>query len=129
MDTDLVDEPAPNPASADFTRILKDTITLVVEYIILVLIQTPEVEAYGQLPESKEQLESHSCKYSSVPEGERGPPFAVVIYGTDRHTATEVTRQIRDAMGVSLQEANYITRELDTVVSDHVLMYVLPTDA
>lgn len=96
---------------------LHQTIVIVLDFIIAVLQFSPPTSEYGTLPNTEEEMREPE-KVTARPKEQRGTgPWSVVIWADDRHTIKEVTRQIRDACGVSLETAEAWAREAEEVVS------------
>lgn len=90
---------------------------IVLDYIITTLQFSPQTSDFGKLPKDEAEMLQPE-KVTGLPKTIRSPgPWSVIIWGDDRHTTREVTRQIRDAVGVTWEVAEGWAREVEEVVS------------
>jgi E3 ubiquitin-protein ligase UBR1 len=102
---------------------LYKTITIILDYIITTLQFAPIPNEFGLMPMDEAEMREPE-HVTSVPRDLRGRgPWAVVVWGDDKHTAKEFTRQIRDAAGVSHRTAEAYTREIEETVSLRVVCH------
>jgi E3 ubiquitin-protein ligase UBR1 len=97
-------------------EVLKDTVTLVLEFIIHTLQNSPMPKKFGSLPATRDQLKNIGPSGEPMERRMNGP-WAVTGWADDKHVLKEVTRQFRDALGVTMSVAEKYAKEMDEVVS------------
>ena len=106
----ITDEAIP----AELLTDIQTTINICLEYIISVMQHAPLPSEYSDLPKDLREMVS-SEKHTSEPADRRSSgPWSVVLWADEKHVMKEVTRQIRDALGVPWNTAAYMAREADT---------------
>lgn len=90
-------------------KAIYDTIVICLEYIIEVFQYSPLPSEFGKLPKDEAEMRSSDKN--------RHGPWSVVLWADDKHVWKEVTRQVRDAMGVRWEEAEAWAKEAEVVVS------------
>lgn len=106
-----------DPRMAPLVKAMYTTVVLCLEFIIQVLPNSPLPSEYGRLP--KDEIEMRLAEISTGEGREkRGKgPWSVVLWSDEKHVAKEVTRQIRDALGVTWETAERYAKEVEEVVS------------
>lgn len=108
--------PQANVPSA-LCKALYETIVTVVEFIIGALQHSALPNDFGKLPATRTEMQAGTGS-SGEPAERRGlGPWAVTAWADDRHVLREVTRQFRDALGVTWDTAERYAKEMDEVVS------------
>lgn len=111
-------DPLPTPSCPpDLRQAIHDVLTTCIEYIISTLVFAHSPRDFGNLPNTEDEMMRWAGPTSCDVDNRAGP-YAVVIYSDEKHTSVEVTRQVRDALGVQWAEAERITRELEEAVSE-----------
>jgi hypothetical protein len=107
--------------SEDFIKALYDVFTICIQYIISTLQHSPSATDWGKLPLTlQEMTTTFGQLYSSIePEKRRAGPWAVTIFGDERHNEPEITRQVSHALGIDLDAARSIVMQMDGLVSRH----------
>jgi E3 ubiquitin-protein ligase UBR1 len=96
---------------------LYDTIVTVIEFIITVMQHSPLPNDFGKLPTTRAEMWQGNGP-SGEPKDRRGRgPWAVTAWADEKHVLREVTRQFRDALGVTWDTAERYAKEMDEVVS------------
>ncbi|ORX38539.1 ubiquitin-protein ligase [Kockovaella imperatae] len=95
---------------------LYTTIVICLEFIINTMQHSPLPSTYSDLPKDLKEMMSSS---SNFPTGEpidrrSAGPWSVILWADEKHVMKEVTRQIRDALGLPWNAASYMAREADT---------------
>ncbi|KAL1406424.1 E3 ubiquitin-protein ligase ubr1 [Vanrija albida] len=108
--------PRPQPEVPQaLCQALYDTIVTVLEFIIQVIQHSPLPSEFGKLPSTREEMKADTGP-SGEPEDRRGRgPWAVTAWADDKHVLREVTRQFRDALGVTWDTADRYAKEMDEV--------------
>ena len=107
---------APN-VTPQFIQALFDTIVLCLEMVFLTMEQSPTPNEYGRLPANLEELIAGTGGSCDRPERNSKGPWSVVFFSDEKHTAQEIVRQTRDALGVLQPVAQHRVREAEETVS------------
>jgi E3 ubiquitin-protein ligase UBR1 len=99
-------------------RALQATIVICIEFIITTLQHSPLPTEFSILPKDQETMMAATTMPTGEPVERRGiGPWSVVLWTDDKHVLRENTRQIRDALGVSWDEAEVLAKQTDELVS------------
>ncbi|OCF37903.1 ubiquitin-protein ligase [Kwoniella heveanensis BCC8398] len=91
------------------------TIVICLEFIIQVLQHSSLPSEYGHLPKTEEEMLT-SETITGEPKDRRGKgPWGVVMWQDEKHVLREMTRQVRDALGVKWEVSEQWVREVDEV--------------
>lgn len=106
-----------DPRMAGLIKAIHQTIVICLDFVMQVMQHSPLPTEYGNLP--KDEIEMRLAETSTGEEkGKRGKgPWSVVLWADEKHVAKEVTRQIRDALGVTWETAERHAKEVEEVVS------------
>lgn len=96
---------------------LYDTIVVVIEFIIRVLQHSPLPNDFGKLPATRAEMWMGTGPSGEPKDRRARGPWAVTGWADDKHVLREVTRQFRDALGVTWEVADKAAKEMDEVVS------------
>jgi len=110
------DDPRIPPA---LIKALYETIVLCLEFIIQVLQHSPLPTEYGILPKDEITMRLAEDNTGEGRERRGKGPWSVILWSDEKHVVREVTRQIRDALGVSWETAERYAKEVEEVVSGH----------
>jgi E3 ubiquitin-protein ligase UBR1 len=92
-------------------------LVIVLDFVITAFQFSPQTSEFGHLPATQDEMREPEAVTGLI-KGQRGRgPWSVIIWGDDRHTINEVTRQIRDSCGVTWEIAERWAREVEEVVS------------
>jgi len=103
-----------------------ETIVLCLEFIIQVLQYGPPPTEYGNLPKDEIDMRLAEENTGEAREKRGKGPWSVVLWADEKHVAKEVTRQIRDALGVSWETAERYAKEVEEVVRNRILAKLMP---
>lgn len=118
-----VAQPRPDPeVPSDLCQSLYETIVTVIEFIISVLEHSVLPNDFGKLPATKQELREFKGPSGESEDNRGRGPWAVTAWADDRHVLREVTRQFRDALGVTWDTAERYAKEMDEVVSIDVVV-------
>ncbi|KAL7423887.1 E3 ubiquitin-protein ligase ubr1 [Cryptotrichosporon argae] len=119
----------------DLIQALHDTITIALEYVLIVFQASPMPSEYGRLPATVADMlgETEGEPHEQSQPHERSQaqgPWAVTAYADDKHVLKEVTRQIRDAIGCDWADASRYAKDMEeagrktiTVSDSHVFAF------
>ena len=93
-----------------------ETVVLCLEFIIQVFIHSPLPTEYGNLPKDEIEMRLAENNTGEARERRGKGPWSVVLWADEKHVAKEVTRQIRDSLGVSWETAERHAEEVEGVV-------------
>jgi E3 ubiquitin-protein ligase UBR1 len=96
---------------------IKDTIILCLEYIITTLVHSPLPSTFPVIPKDMEAMTSSDDDQTGEPPERRGKgPWSVTLWSDEKHVMKEVTRQVRDSLGIPWGEAEVIAQQADELV-------------
>lgn len=105
------------PIPQDLVQQIYETLVICLEFVIRAFQTSPLPADYTRLPKDLETMKEGDVLTSAEDaEGRAKGPWSVVLYSDDKHVQREVARQIRDALGVSLEIAERCTREIEQMV-------------
>ena len=107
------DDPRIPPA---LIKAMYETVVLCLEFIIQVFIHSPLPTEYGNLPKDEIEMRLAENNTGEARERRGKGPWSVVLWADEKHVAKEVTRQIRDSLGVSWETAERHAEEVEGVV-------------
>lgn len=105
---------APQP----LCQALYDTIVTVLEFIIRVLQHSPLPNEFGKLPATRAEMWQGTGPSGESKDKRGRGSWAVTGWADDKHVLKEVTRQFRDALGVTEATAEKYAKEMDEIVSE-----------
>ncbi|WVQ99973.1 hypothetical protein IAU59_007116 [Kwoniella sp. CBS 9459] len=91
------------------------TIVICLEFIIQVLQHSSLPSEYGRLPKTEEEMLANETITGEPKEKRSKGPWGVVMWQDEKHVLREMTRQVRDALGVKWEVAEQWVREVDEV--------------
>jgi E3 ubiquitin-protein ligase UBR1 len=102
-------------------KALYDTIVIILEFSMDILEHSLLMSEHSKLPRDHEELYNGNYPGGTSAEADRvttaSGPWSVVYWASEKHLMKEVTRQIRDTLGVSWEQAEHLAREAEQVVS------------
>lgn len=104
----------------DLLLALYNTIIVCLEFVIGTLEHSLLPSELGNLPKDLEEMLSGVGGTAEPRETRDKGPWSVAVYADDKHVLREVTRQMRDALGVSWETAEQLAKEADEKVSSSV---------
>nr|XP_019044649.1 ubiquitin-protein ligase [Kwoniella bestiolae CBS 10118]OCF23579.1 ubiquitin-protein ligase [Kwoniella bestiolae CBS 10118] len=105
------------------------TIVMVLEFIIQTLQHSLIPSEYGHLPKTEEELKNSEQPTGESRERRDKGPWAVVMWQDEKHVSREMSRQLRDALGIKWEVAEQWVREVDEVGRKVVLVSPNPVVA
>lgn len=109
--------PPPADVPPALCKALYDTVVTVIEFIISALQHSALPNDFGKLPATVAELRNGNGPSGEPAERRGRGPWAVTAWADDRHVLREITRQFRDALGVTWDTAERYAKEMDEVVS------------
>lgn len=89
-----------------------------VEFIIATIAHSPSPSEIPLLPIDEKEMYLTNKWASGEPLERRGKgPWSVVLWSDDKHVLKEVTRQIRDALGLTWEDSEVLARQVEELVS------------
>ena len=95
------------------------TIVTCLEFLVNTLQYSPLPNTLSNLPKNIEEMQELKGGTEEPPESREGP-WSVVMWADEKHVAKEVARQLRDALGISMDRALRYTKQADEIVSTSV---------
>lgn len=93
-----------------------DTIIICLEFVIGTLEHAPLPSELTTLPSNLEELLAGFGGTAETKEQRSMGPWSVAVYADEKHTLKEISRQLRDALGVEMEHAEPLAREVDYYV-------------
>jgi hypothetical protein len=103
-----------------FKQALYDCFVVCIEYIIMTFSCAPPHDQLNRLPKDLKEMTTTwgmQCTQVQEPHFREEGPWAVCIFGDERHNTPELDRQLLHATGVWYEDCRDWIRELETVVS------------
>jgi len=109
-----------SPAPNELFVALYNTIIVCLEFVIGTLEHSLLPSELGKLPKDLEEMLNGVGGTAEPRESRDKGPWSVAVYSDDKHVLREVTRQMRDALGVSWETAEQLAKEADEKVSRRI---------
>ena len=94
-----------------------ETIVICLEFTIQVLQHSQRPQEHGDLPKDEASMRLPESVTGEAREKRGKGPWSVILWADEKHVAKEVTRQVRDALGVRWETAEGYVREVEEMVS------------
>ncbi|WRT68366.1 uncharacterized protein IL334_005342 [Kwoniella shivajii] len=93
------------------------TIVIILEFIIQTLQHSLLPSEYGHLPKTEEEMKNMNMEFQTGESKDKRSkgPWGVVMWQDEKHVLREMTRQLRDALGIKWEIAEQWIREVDEV--------------
>nr|XP_019011443.1 ubiquitin-protein ligase [Kwoniella pini CBS 10737]OCF50224.1 ubiquitin-protein ligase [Kwoniella pini CBS 10737] len=105
------------------------TIVIILEFIIQTLQHSLLPSEYSSLPKTETELRDSDNPTGEAKERRSRGPWSVVMWQDEKHVLNEMTRQLRDALGIKWEVAEQWIREVDEVGRKVVLVSPNPVVA
>lgn len=106
----------------DLFMAIYHTIIVCLEFIIATLEHSLMPSELANLPQNLAEMLQGVGGTAEPKETRDKGPWSVAFYSDDKHVLREVTRQIKDALGVSAETAEQLAKEADEKVSSHTML-------
>lgn len=104
----------PRTAPQDLITAMYETIIICLEFIIGTLEHAPLPSELSTLPSTVEELLAGFGGTAEGKEQRSQGPWSVAVYSDEKHTVKEVARQLRHALGISMDHAEPLAREVES---------------
>ncbi|WWC63263.1 uncharacterized protein I303_105863 [Kwoniella dejecticola CBS 10117] len=105
------------------------TIVIILEFMIQTLQHSLLPSDYSRLPKTETELRDSDTPTGESKERRSRGPWSVVMWQDEKHVLNEMTRQLRDALGIKWEVAEQWIREVDEVGRKVVLVAPNPVVA
>ncbi|KAK8854813.1 hypothetical protein IAR55_003552 [Kwoniella newhampshirensis] len=126
-------KPPPLPSKYDvpdpLLMAIHKTIVIVLEFIIQTMQHALLPSEYGRLPKTEVEMKTTDISTGDAKDKRGKGPWGVVMWQDEKHVLKEMTRQVRDALGIEWTVAEQWVREVDEVGRKTLIVSENPTVA
>jgi E3 ubiquitin-protein ligase UBR1 len=109
---------ADSDISQNLLKAIHNTISICIDFIINTVQYSILPSELPLMPKNEKELLSPAGYATGEMPDRRGKgPWSVVLWADDKHVLKEVTRQVRDALGVTWEEGEVLARQVEELVS------------